>query len=519
MIAIDPQASLKYFRSIASHTDRDVQRRLDRFQRSLETWLHSALNWPQDDWEADLRLFVEHTRYAGWEISPHSLGQIRKLLEARARRTGPFAVATAARSHDVDKPEIQLAAVMAPGEDTDATLDLTSKDAEQVEEPVDLEVAGPGPEVSESFKAKVRLTLELLDPAVCRWWHAPSVDGLIRSRDAWGPRRNVMSYVENDRPIIVVDQSFTAGDTALAIIDEATSGLFANSIGVHLRKYKIGRGRSVEEFIAWRKQSAQEAAAEAAKIAEIYYGALASLTPAGDLVVTLDDIDRNGLSLSHALILLPGMALLRGKIKGFVLKIAGGKPVRVSEELLKKLSKLPKATLENLIAKVRKAKTQKEAIGILEQGAKSKLPARAKPSVKKPPGRSPALPTPRKTLPPGKWHHVSEGMPPRARTYQKQITGRTGQAFVVNGVKFDGFKNGSLIECKGPGYLKFIKEDGTFQDWFRASELKQANDQIRAANGYPIEWYVAEPKLKSALEYLFSVNGITNIRIHHVPAK
>jgi|GEM_PF-2134854 len=385
MISIDPQASLKYFRSIGSHVDRDVQQRLDRFQRSLKMWLHSALNWPQDDWEADLRLFVEHTRYAGWEISPHSLGQIRELLEARSKRSGLFAVARAARSHDLDKPTIQLAAVMAPGDDTDATLDLTSEDAEEVEETVDLEVAGEGPEVSAEFKAKVRLTLELLDPTVCRWWHAPSVDGLIKSRDAWGPRFNVFSEVVNDRPISVVDQSFTAGDTALAIIDEASSGLFANSIGAHLRHYKVNRSRSVDEFIAWRKQSAQEAAAGAAKIAEIYYGALASLTPAGDLVVTLDDIDRNGVSLSHALILLPGMALLRGKIKGFVLKIAGGKPLRVSEELLNKLSKLPKKTLENLVAKVRKAKTQKDAIDILEKGTNAKLPAKAKPSVKKPP--------------------------------------------------------------------------------------------------------------------------------------
>ena len=132
MISIDPQASLKYFRSIASHTDRDVQRRLDRFQSSLETWLHSALNWPQDDWEADLRLFVEHTRYAGWEISPHSLAQIRELLEARARRTGPFAVALPPGRRA--SPAIQLAAVRsAPGDDTDATLDLTSEDEEELE--------------------------------------------------------------------------------------------------------------------------------------------------------------------------------------------------------------------------------------------------------------------------------------------------------------------------------------------------------------------------------------------------
>jgi hypothetical protein len=518
MISIDPQASLKYFRSIQSHTERDVERRLDRFQRSLETCLHSALNWPQEDWEADLRLFVEHTRYAGWEISPHSLAEIRKLLAARAGRSGLFAPS---RAETVEREPIQLAQVMiSPSQDTDATLDLGGEGDGSGEPTVEPEVAGPGPDVSLSFKTKVRYVLELLDPAICRWWHAPSVEGLIQSRDAWGPRRNVMSYVEKDRPIVVVDQTFNAGDTALAIIDEATSGLFADSIGVHLRKYKIGRSRNPDEFAAWRKESAKEAAAEAAVIAELYYGALASLTPAGDLIVTIDDVDRNGVSLSHALILLPGMALFRGKIKGFVLKIAGGKQLRVSGELLKKLGKLPKETLEKLVAKVRRAKTQKDAIDILEKGTKGKLPAKAKPSPKKPTTKPSNRPTPKGVKSPGEWRNMPENMRDRARTYQTQITGKKNQVYLVQGVKFDGYKNGVLIECKGPGYLDFVrKSDGTFYYWFAASELEQARRQLTAAAGAPIEWIVAEPELKLALENLFELHNITGIPIRVVPAR
>lgn len=376
MLSIDPQASLKYFRNVAAQADRDVQQRLDRFQQSLETWLHSALNWPLDDWQADLRMFLEHTRYAGWEISPHSLSAIRELLTARAGRTGPFA---AEGSKAVDRPVIQLAAVMAPGEDTDATLDLTSDGEEADATPVDLETAGPGPDVSPAFKAKVRLALDLLDPAICQWWHAPSVDGLIKSRDAWGPRRNVMSDVENDRPIIVVDQSFTAGDTALAIIDESSAGLFADSLGVHLRKYKIGRSRSAAEFADWRKSSAQEAAAYAATMAELYYGAIGSLTSSGDVFVTIDDIGRNGLSWNHLLLALPLMTTFRRGLSRLTIVVKGGKKLEIAGTLLTELASLPAKKARELIAKAQRAKTPEKAIEILQDGVKA---ATAKPPPK-----------------------------------------------------------------------------------------------------------------------------------------
>ncbi|MEA4833159.1 hypothetical protein SDC9_111045 [bioreactor metagenome] len=40
--------------------------------------------------------------------------------------------------------------------------------------------------------------------------------------------------------------------------------------------------------------------------------------------------------------------------------------------------------------------------------------------------------------PQGQWHNVNESMSKASRDYQTQITGRTGQSYVVNGVKFDG---------------------------------------------------------------------------------
>ncbi|MCH8820611.1 MAG: hypothetical protein IIB03_09880, partial [Acidobacteria bacterium] len=46
-----------------------------------------------------------------------------------------------------------------------------------------------------------------------------------------------------------------------------------------------------------------------------------------------------------------------------------------------------------------------------------------------------------------------------ARKYQKQVTGTpNGKAYFKNGVKFDGLKNGTLLEAKGPGYAKLIKD-------------------------------------------------------------
>ena len=56
-------------------------------------------------------------------------------------------------------------------------------------------------------------------------------------------------------------------------------------------------------------------------------------------------------------------------------------------------------------------------------------------------------------------------MSPRAAAYQARISGRAGEAFILNGVEFDGIADGILLETKGPGYAGFVK-NGSFKPWF-----------------------------------------------------
>ncbi|MFM7160250.1 MAG: RHS repeat-associated core domain-containing protein, partial [Planctomycetaceae bacterium] len=118
----------------------------------------------------------------------------------------------------------------------------------------------------------------------------------------------------------------------------------------------------------------------------------------------------------------------------------------------------------------------------------------------------------------GQWRNVAESMFDRARAYQQQVTGRTGQSFFVNGVKFDGVGTGVLLDAKGPGYANFVR-NGRFRDWYRGADelVDQAQSQLRAANGTPIQWHVAEADAVTAIRNLFADRGITGIDIIHTP--
>jgi filamentous hemagglutinin len=109
-------------------------------------------------------------------------------------------------------------------------------------------------------------------------------------------------------------------------------------------------------------------------------------------------------------------------------------------------------------------------------------------------------------------------MSERAAAYQTQITGRTGESYVVNGVKFDGVGAKGLVDAKGPGYANFVK-DGQFQPWFKGKQalLDQAERQIAAANGAPITWHVAEAEAATAIQNLLRSKGIQNITVVHTP--
>jgi hypothetical protein len=120
---------------------------------------------------------------------------------------------------------------------------------------------------------------------------------------------------------------------------------------------------------------------------------------------------------------------------------------------------------------------------------------------------------------PGGWEPVNESMSERAALYQEQVTGTPqGQGYVVDGVKFDGFQDGTLLDAKGPGYARFIR-DGEFRTWWRGADrlLRQATSQLDVANGTPITWHIAEQDALTAIEDLFAENGISGIRLVFTP--
>lgn len=89
---------------------------------------------------------------------------------------------------------------------------------------------------------------------------------------------------------------------------------------------------------------------------------------------------------------------------------------------------------------------------------------------------------------------------------------------MIDGVKFEGLVDDVLVDAKGPGYSSFVK-DGQFRDWFRgADELAdQAQRQLRASNGNPIRWNVAEGDAAQAIRNLFADRGISGINVVHTP--
>ena len=119
----------------------------------------------------------------------------------------------------------------------------------------------------------------------------------------------------------------------------------------------------------------------------------------------------------------------------------------------------------------------------------------------------------------GEWKNVNEAMSETSRRYQTQITGRTNQAWVVNGVKFDGMKNDRLIDAKGK-YSSFVnKKTGEFYDWFSGSDslVDQARRQINVAGNTPIDWYFMDEVSMNATKRRFAREGITEINFIYEP--
>ncbi|WP_419763456.1 Tox-REase-5 domain-containing protein [Cutibacterium avidum] len=90
-----------------------------------------------------------------------------------------------------------------------------------------------------------------------------------------------------------------------------------------------------------------------------------------------------------------------------------------------------------------------------------------------------------------------------------QITGRP-EGYYVNGVEFDGFQNGELLDAKGLGYEKLLTAE-----WSRADEQlrETALHQLEAAGSTPIHWIFAEEGAARVAREIISAE----IKISHVP--
>ncbi len=122
---------------------------------------------------------------------------------------------------------------------------------------------------------------------------------------------------------------------------------------------------------------------------------------------------------------------------------------------------------------------------------------------------------------PGRWETANESMSQASREYQAQVTGAPeGLAYNVRGVKFDGYANGVLLETKGPGYAKFLK-NGSFRSWFRGADgmLQQAERQFKAAMGASIEWHFAEREVADAVRAMLRESELGDIKVVFTPVR
>lgn len=132
---------------------------------------------------------------------------------------------------------------------------------------------------------------------------------------------------------------------------------------------------------------------------------------------------------------------------------------------------------------------------------------------------------------PGQWGPSKEAMSPRARRYQEQISGRSadeaywvgGMSTQAGGVRFDGFRDGVLLEAKGPGYAKFF-DDLDPKEWFRYSGarglVEQADRQSRKVrgSGLSIRWHVAEKRAADAIRKLLEEAQVKGVEVVHTLA-
>ena len=231
-----------------------------------------------------------------------------------------------------------------------------------------LELAGPGPDTTTSYRNKVQKALETLARSVGDWWKASSINGVVRSRAAALWQAGYYSHMEGkNQPVIVVDEDYTVGQAAAAILAEVSRTLAADSIGACYRTYRLEHKGRPEDLSDWKLAAFKELAQTTSQLAEMYVSGIATLTPVGDLVLFTTDVMERGLKLDQVVDLLPQLANL--PIVSVVVTF-GARRLRISKDIAKKFEKFMQHERLDVLRKMASAKTDSEAAALVTREVK-----------------------------------------------------------------------------------------------------------------------------------------------------
>jgi hypothetical protein len=110
--------------------------------------------------------------------------------------------------------------------------------------------------------------------------------------------------------------------------------------------------------------------------------------------------------------------------------------------------------------------------------------------------------------------------------YQEQVTNvKRGKEYAVKDprtgrdVDFDGWDSSrqTYIEAKF-GYGKKVGKDGTLQKAQAEKFIEQAQRQLRAANGKPVEWNFSNKRVAEAAQKAFD-DADLDVVVKHIPAE
>jgi hypothetical protein len=134
---------------------------------------------------------------------------------------------------------------------------------------------------------------------------------------------------------------------------------------VFYRKYHFAQTGDIEEFRKWQEGAAAEAARLASVLAELYVNSIATLTSAGDLVVTLGDVAENGPRWDQLISILPLIGHL--PLGAIILKL-GNREVKIPKALARKLEQFTEKERKSILVAAAAAKTDDEAEAIIKRG-------------------------------------------------------------------------------------------------------------------------------------------------------